>query len=411
MSFKKVYSFILLLGLFLNLYSEDKPSFSLKKTENSIYSEGGLKDIPELEEKAPFNSGFDYFGGKGPTFLNNGFDASKHISPTGEISDQLNRYIVPGPYDFKVMIGTDWNCFLNSWRLKGVGMCRRRWKIKVCLKLEHHWPTGLVETHKKFGDSYVKSPVPMIYNKIMSKAASLAMRSKWKLKPGSGSGHNGAVEQTHLHVFDANVYLYPDVNRYLEELGKYNPYMQAVHQVASRLMCNPGLPMAITPVYNTQSDFLLWRTGIHDIAKVIKVKALLSGVKGCVDTKYGKNLSAIKKIDALNQYCIGNYGPIYPRTGRLAHFNEPTASAVVAFRAISMAHRGGGLKTQAYRFNIQPGSMIQQLEPANHACSKLEGNFTDQPGYKNFSRNGKYLYAHYPLLECCGGCYGARQIF
>jgi hypothetical protein len=350
--------------------------------------------------------------------LKDSIDPSKALGAGGGLSSigSLGGWAdtgLPGPSDFKVMMATDWGYFIKTWRVTGVGWCRKRWKFTVCVKIQHGYPTGIAEVIKRSGKTDLKSPIPMVFVKIMAKAASKAMKTMFGFgsTAGTGRGAGSSASESNFSFFNGYVYDYPDIRPWLEQLSKYYPYLKVVTQVMKRVMCNPQNPGSIKPLYSTESDFLAWRTGIADLGKVLTFKSLLSGAKGCSDTTIaGSDYLGGGKMLKFSEYCIGNYGPIYPRTGWATQYNEPTAAVVAAFRAFSLANTGGLVKLGKYKFTVRTGSYFQQLEPLKGKCYPLQGNYLKHPGYKKFDSKQNYMYIHFPTLECCSGCYGARQI-
>ena len=318
----------------------------------------------------------------------------------------------PGPTDFKIMMGMDFGCFLKTWRVTGLGGCWIKKKgipyYHICIKYEHKWATGLVEVFKQEKDSNVKSPMATAANYMSSTAAMAALKGIF----GASRSSNGADEGNSVggqvkQYFDGRLYAHPNVIPWMQMIADQtnNPYLKIAMEIIKRAFCNPQTPMVIMPLYNTEQDFMFWRTGLHDMAKLASIKTLITAGSGCSDAgpAQGGLDSAYQSMGG--KYCIGNYGPIYPRKGFVSQFNVNAAAHVIAFRVISMANKGSAVKMGAYQYTIAPGGSLQMYEPEMGSCFAIKGNYISNPHYRGKLPESKYMWSHWPTLECCDSCY------
>jgi hypothetical protein len=318
---------------------------------------------------------------------------------------------MPGPTDFKVMLGMDWGCFLKSWKIKGVGGCwKKRKKIPyyhICLKFQHRWPTGLVEVIKKENDSNIKSPMATASNYMQSIASIAALKAIFSGTRTSNGADEGNQHGQVKHFFDARVYSHPSLIPWLEMLAEQsnNPYIKAAIEIIKRAFCNPGNSMVIMPLYNTESDFLFWRTGLHDMGKLASLKTLITGLTGCGDTGPAQQYLDKGYKFLGGNHCLGNYGPIHPRRGFISHFNLNSAAHLAGFRALSMANRGSGVKLGQYRWYMYPNDRLQMYEPEMGSCFSLQGSYRSNPHFQANATDGRFMWSHFPMIECCYGCY------
>ena len=87
---------------------------------------------------------------------------------------------------------------------------------------------------------------------------------------------------------------------------------------------------------------------------------------------------------------IGNWGPLYPRTGFINHYSQAVSSALAAVRGVSAAGFG------VYTFSDR----MQMVEPDQLMCMPPG---TDARVWENhhISRNGKYTWIYWRFRECC----------
>jgi hypothetical protein len=111
------------------------------------------------------------------------------------------------------------------------------------------------------------------------------------------------------------------------------------------------------------------------------------------------------RISFLPSYCIGHIAHIYPRVGWSINPMESKNAQIVAFRTISMANRGGGVKLGSYGFTIKNGGQIQTFAPKISKCYEIgTGSEMDKK-----ANDKSYMYIHFPKVKCCPGCHKASQ--
>ncbi len=89
-------------------------------------------------------------------------------------------------------------------------------------------------------------------------------------------------------------------------------------------------------------------------------------------------------------YFIGNWGPLYPRTGFINHYSPGVSSALISLRGISAAG-----------FVVDPvRDKVQMLEPNKLMCMAPG---TDARLWENdhVDPAGKYLWVYWRFRECC----------
>ena len=100
---------------------------------------------------------------------------------------------------------------------------------------------------------------------------------------------------------------------------------------------------------------------------------------------------------------IGNWGPLYPRTGFVVHYSQSVSSALIALRGISAARVMSGHKAQApLLFGINKlQDKMQMVEPNRQMCMPLGMDPRMWLGSGRVGAQGEYLWIYWRFMQCC----------
>lgn len=147
--------------------------------------------------------------------------------------------------------------------------------------------------------------------------------------------------------------------------------------------------------YAGEPDALNWRTGCRDETII---NALRSNGFTCIANGIADFLGGTPEIVANiigQDACIGNWGPQYPRQMRTRGPNQVIASAVAAYRAMSVART----ETGTMPYPVDTMGKMQMAYPSVSNCVK-PGKLPLAAGMKP-SPDGAYGWIYWRPVTCC----------
>lgn len=253
---------------------------------------------------------------------------------------------------------TDWSCV----KFKVLGVCRRTTPPYVGIKVRYWQPVLLMETVKRPGDTVI--------NELRTLVKKLSRRNS---DACSSSQSDGSV----LQMNEAHVFGFPFSDAFSE-------------LVAAPCEGAPDLTGVVS--YLSELDAHEWRTAEmeakHPLSRLTaRLAPLCDGIGAIVPG-----------------LCLGNWGPLYPRQGFLAHYSPLVGSAVAVYRAIDIAsfnflspHRT--LAPILFMPNMGYDRM-QLVYPKASRCIKVgEPAVLWENG--RVSKDGKYAWIYWRMKQCC----------
>jgi hypothetical protein len=254
---------------------------------------------------------------------------------------------------------------LSCVQFSAIGVCRRNTPPFVGVKVRYWQPTLLIETTKRSGHSGIIEFAPLV--------RSLAVGVR---EDASGSGA-GQADTTSLQMNEAHVFGFP--------------FASAI-SAAIEAPCEGPPDFAGTVSYLSEQDAQEWRSARLEEKNPL---ALMSARAAPMCETHGPMLPGM---------CVGNWGPLYPRTGFSVHASEPVASALSAFRAADIA----ALKPQTPHRVVSPVlfwpsvrfDRLQLVSPVTGQCMAVGADPRYWESGKR-SREGRYVWVYWRKKECC----------
>jgi hypothetical protein len=149
--------------------------------------------------------------------------------------------------------------------------------------------------------------------------------------------------------------------------------------------------------YASELDLPGWRTGCHDLLSVALTPAAAIAC-GAASLTGGTDPTGFVATVAAGtaELCIGRWGPLRPRQMRSRGPDEVLASAVTAYRALSLAR-------EVFRrlpWPVDTQGLFQQVYPAASACLPI-GQSTSLPADVLRSPDGAYAWLYWRPTTCC----------
>ena len=146
--------------------------------------------------------------------------------------------------------------------------------------------------------------------------------------------------------------------------------------------------------YASESDYLHWRTGCRDISltKMLQSNAFtctVAGIAAFVGTP--EPIATLLGQDA----CIGNWGPLYPRQMRTRGPTQIQASAIAAYRSMSVARTD----METFPYPVDTTGKMQIAYPQISQCTKV-GSVPMSPTMKA-SFDGAFGWIYWRPVACC----------
>lgn len=147
--------------------------------------------------------------------------------------------------------------------------------------------------------------------------------------------------------------------------------------------------------YASETDFLHWRTGCRDVSltNMLQSNAFTCGLNG-VATLGGRVNSPLGSLIGADA-CIGSWGPLYPRQMRTRGPTQVLASAVAAYRSMSVARTD----TLTFPFPVGTDGKMQQAYPLVSFCGKVGA--TPLPLTTHPSPDGAMGWIYWRPVSCC----------
>jgi hypothetical protein len=256
-------------------------------------------------------------------------------------------------------------CIIKTYKIKGVCFCTIDGIPRIGIIKENAFPTAIVEV--------VKQPFSSILTESISVLTYFNM-SGVKISDSSGVGEKAKGEG--LEFAEVHSFYFPSPG--LEDfqwlcIPKTKPFM---------------------PIYFTEIDYYGWREGLTD--KLFYPQKILASATLCNGA--GSNL----------HYCAWAWGGWYPRTGFLIHPSEPIAMQLIGLRNLFAASQPLGRPViNPYNFPPRTGHYIMPVYPDVRPCYNI-GTISPVAENNLVSEDGRYLFIHFPVFECCQPCWGSR---
>lgn len=269
--------------------------------------------------------------------------------------------------------------------IKGICIKWHHGHPKIGLKIEMWKPILLVETVKKPFDS-VLPLIGSLSSLVPSKIAS------------SGSIKSSGDE--YMQFNEVHIMSFP-FSAFLSLVGNIVP-----------MWCGGLTAPFPTLYYVSELDFINWRQS----ADALTIKKLLStfaqAFQVCAIESLGHDVAGqlselhikLPHIPGLyfGNFCMGNWGPTYPRIGWVNNESEVVGSAADAFRA---SFWDSDLTQPKIRFLPLPftpstDDELQEALPHKTGCIKIGQNPATWEWGK-LSPNGKYLWIYWKHFVCC----------
>jgi hypothetical protein len=249
--------------------------------------------------------------------------------------------------------GLDLSVILKTWRVKGVMFCP-----KPCLWVENAYPSGIFEvTRQPFRSSLLGGNLFGI--------GGVASSSHTDSSDGSGST---------LQFADSRVFSFiPPIDLDL-------------------VIAKPKGPL-FDLNYVSELDAFAYRTGFVD------------------RLRFAKEAATLCDLNPSHPACAGRWGNFYPRIGWLTRDSEVMASYLTALRAGRATNDPWGrIVLKPYPFEPRVGHYIQMTSPVRRSAVPIGYPDTASLEQGAGSRDGHYLFVHYPIFEACGKCLPARLV-
>ena len=259
----------------------------------------------------------------------------------------------------------DWSCVNFS----TIGVCQRNTPPYAGVKVRYWQPVLLVETMRRSGESGI------LEYKDMVREMTVASSSR-AVEP-SGSGGAGQADTTVLQMNEAHIFGFP-----------FSDAFSAI--VEAPCEGPPDIGGVIS--YLSEQDRDEWRNGRSEEINPLAVV----GVKTApLCDRFG---------GALQGMCLGQWGPMYPRTGFSVHASEVVSSAISAFRAADVA----SFKPQPPHRVVSPllfwpdarYDRMQLVSPSPSRCMAVGENPALWEEGKR-SIDGRYVWIYWRKKECC----------
>ncbi len=166
--------------------------------------------------------------------------------------------------------------------------------------------------------------------------------------------------------------------------------MQGLAGLAGSQAFGAGTTMPLH--YASESDAFNWRTGCRDIAARRTPSHPGFNCNSLTDG-FGPNTP----LDpAYGSGCIGRWGPLFPRQMRTRGPEDRLASAITAYRALSIARTD----LASYPYPVDTTGLFQQAYPGVSTCLPV-GASPSLPGDLLRSPDGAYAWIYWRLTTCC----------
>lgn len=284
---------------------------------------------------------------------------------------------------------TDALDFASCLRWAIVGYC------KVGYLILHYRPELIIETVKNPGDTSIDE----YSGSVKSYKPSMKIGADLNLPITSGTTSH-SQGQWAMQFNEVRVYRFP-INTALEN----TPYW-------CRSWEKPGIH------YISEADSTEWRTGMYEFLSwsgIIGHSLSSSGVCGVGTAVEDITKSSIWSktfklkqihIPFLGEYCMGSWGPIFPRVGFLIHQSEIVGSAADAFRAVHIAShiekKGEHVvirRITDFRASVDADS-LQLVHPSSSGCIDI-GEIPAWWEQNKTSKSGKYVWIYWRPILCC----------
>jgi hypothetical protein len=160
-------------------------------------------------------------------------------------------------------------------------------------------------------------------------------------------------------------------------------------------------------VYASEPDFLHWRLGFRDI---------LDGMISSTLCPFLPPYAGVYENKQIDKYCMGAWGPVYPRTGNLDTLNRVVHSAGIAYRGILLASELKGEFADSSKdlqdIMFSPRDKLQLLWPPSSnpvSCVRIGWPAGDIPpaipwdAYLDGPQNPgqHFIWLHWKYTSCC----------
>jgi hypothetical protein len=275
---------------------------------------------------------------------------------------------------------TDYLCVLRNWRIRGIGICIKDFKVRPCLKVRNPFPVGLLETSRKdYGSAIFE--INALLSALQTPARAVTDQFL-KTKQGTGShspdptGGNRAI-----HFAETRAIEYASPLHLVLAGAQFLPIARPCHT-----------PRFLDLKYASELDACGWRT---DLLDAIFYAAYTAGIP--CDLQWAANKFA----------CAGNWGAYYPRVGWAHHSSSVIASYLQALRGGRVAAEPGlGRVTFGpYAYPPKTGHFIQQLHPGpGNSCGRIGNPLVLQVELGKASPTGSFVLVHFGVFDQCIGC-------
>lgn len=179
------------------------------------------------------------------------------------------------------------------------------------------------------------------------------------------------------------------------------------------------IPADLPLIYTSEIDLGQWRKGCRDMTKnlaVAPVSMYECGLKGMVDDIAateaiqrslakvdldGKEMPSLAEALGMDDPCVGNLGPLLPRTGKAHGLGEIGASILTAYRAMHVAKHD----LETYGGSVTPADRLQPVYPKIVDCLPIDKQSANgqwaYDGVFKPSPRGRYGFIWWTRAECC----------
>lgn len=274
---------------------------------------------------------------------------------------------------------TDYLCVLRNWRIRGVGICIKDFRVRPCLKVRNPFPVGLLETSRKDYASAILEINTLLG--ALQTPARAATDQIMKTQKGASHSPDPAGGNRAIHFAETRAIEYASPLHLVLAAAQFLPIARPCHT-----------PRFLELKYASEVDPFGWRTELLD---AIFYAAYTGGIP--CDMQWAANKFA----------CAGNWGAYYPRVGWAHHSSSVIASYLQALRGARVAAEPGlGRVTFGlYAYSPKTGHYIQQLYPGpRNSCGRIGNPLVLQVELGKASPTGSFVLVHFGVFDQCIGC-------
>ena len=324
---------------------------------------------------------------------------------TSPVSAQLGGTELPKMTPVEIAARVNWDPQCSNYAIVGYCYCPY---TPCAWAVAHFVPVSFIETVRKSGETMVAAvDFSQMTLAMGATFQSLVRQINQEGMDNSFEAHNYNLPEKLLQYATACMTCKPSYAEqpYMDSSGGYlgnyggglcGNLVNFTKQI-SKFTDIGGNPLAgynMKMFYASEADVLHWRTGCRDLSltNLLKSNAFTCTAAGIADL-IGSAEPIAKWLGA--DACIGNWGPLYPRQMRTRGPTQIQASAIAAYRSISVARTD----TQTFPYSVDTNSKLQIAYPQLSKCTKV-GSIPMNLTMKA-STDGAFGWIYWRPVACC----------